>query len=126
MKIAVASQNSTSITTHTGKCQKFWIYNVENNAIISKDLLQLPKQQAFHYSSPQETHPLEDTQVLIGGSMGKGLLRRLENMGIEGVITPETNPDVAIASYLAGTLIIDDPGEHEHQQGEEGNCNCND
>ena len=37
MKIAVTSQNRKTVTGHAGKCRKFWIYEVEGSAVISKN-----------------------------------------------------------------------------------------
>lgn len=109
MKIAVASQNRKQITDHTGHCQRFWMYEIEEDQIRSKELLELSKEQSFHESSSHDPHPLRGIQVLIGGNMGYGLVRRLRRMGIEGVVTPETDPDAAIAAYLAGSLSMGNP-----------------
>ena len=120
MKIAVASQNRREITDHTGRCRKFWIYEIEGGMIANKELLELPKEQSFHDSSPRDSSPLGDVQVLIAGGMGTGLLRRLENMGIEALITAETNPDKAVEDYLQGNLITKaaEPHEHGHKHAE--------
>ena len=81
MKIAVASQNKREITDHTGRCRRFWIYEIETGTIANKKLLELPKEQSFHDSSPHDPPPLDDVQVLIAIGMGTGLVRRLENRG---------------------------------------------
>ncbi|OLP20462.1 nitrogen fixation protein [Leptolyngbya sp. 'hensonii'] len=114
MKIAVSSQNQTSVTAHLGHCQKFWIYDVDNATIQTKELLKLTKDQSFHESSSKDPHPLDGIQVLISGSMGRGLARRLESKGIQPIITPETDPDTAITAYLAGSLVVMTPEEVEH------------
>ncbi|MEA5486715.1 MULTISPECIES: NifB/NifX family molybdenum-iron cluster-binding protein [Pseudanabaena] len=102
--------------------------------IQNKQLLQLTKAQSFHESSPKESHPLDDVQVLISGSMGNGLSRRIESKGIKPIVTPEIDPDAAITAYLAGSLIVktqeerDRDHEAEHALGGEddhkGNCGC--
>lgn len=114
MKIAVASQNRKQITGHTGVCRKFWIYEIENGAIIGKHLLELPKEQCFHDSSPHDPSPLSDVQVLIAGGMGTGLVRRLTDMGIKAIITPEIDPDKAVEDYLKGILETKPAEPHEH------------
>jgi len=136
MKIAVSSQNQTNVTGHLGHCQKFWIYDVDNTAIQNKQLLQLTKAQSFHESSPKESHPLDDVQVLISGSMGNGLFRRIESKGIKPIVTTETDPDAAVTDYLAGSLVVKTPeerdrdhaAEHGHEHGAEdehdGKCGC--
>jgi predicted Fe-Mo cluster-binding NifX family protein len=135
MKIAVSSQNQTNVTGHLGHCQNFWIYDVDNTTIQNKQLLQLTKAQSFHESSPKESHPLDDVQVLISGSMGNGLSLRIESKGIKPIVTPETDPDAAVTAYLVGSLIVktqderdrDHEAEHRHgSEHESGACGCND
>lgn len=105
MKIAVASQDRRHITGHTGRCRKFLIYQVANEMIISKDLLELPDELSFHNSSPHDPHPLDDVAVLINGGMGQGLARRLANKGVMTVITTRKDPDGAVTAFLKGQLI---------------------
>jgi predicted Fe-Mo cluster-binding NifX family protein len=112
MKIAVTSQNRREITGHAGKCRKFWIYEITENKINKKTLLELPKEQSFHESSPQTPHPLDDIQVLIVGGMGRGLARRISMKGIESIVTSEKEPDKAIEAYLDGSLKRLESHEH--------------
>ena len=114
MKIAIASQNRREITSHTGRCRKFWIYEIDAETISSKQLLELPKEQSFHDSSPHDPSALDEVQVLISGGMGTGLVRRLKNTGIKPLITTETNPDKAVEDYLNGTLVTRPAEPHEH------------
>jgi predicted Fe-Mo cluster-binding NifX family protein len=114
MKIAVASQNRKDITGHTGRCRKFWVYTIENNEIVEKELLELPKEQSFHDSSPFEPSPLDNLQVLITGGMGTGLARRLEQKNIQALITKETDPEKAVKDFLNGTLKTEPFEPHEH------------
>ncbi len=113
MKIAVASQNRREITDHTGRCRKFWIYEIENGTIANKELLELCKEQSFHDSSPHDPSPLEGIKVLIAGGMGTGLVRRLENRDIKPLIISETDPDKAVEDYLKGTLVTLPAKPHE-------------
>lgn len=118
MKIAVASQNRREITGHTGRCRKFWVYEIEARTIAYKELLELPKEQTFHDSSPHNPSPLDDKQVLITGGLGAGLVQRLKDKGIEALITVETAPDKAVEDYLNGSLMTKpaEPHEHGHKQ----------
>ena len=119
MKIAVTSQNRRTITEHAGKCRKFWVYDIEQGQVTGRTLLELPIEQSFHESSPHEPHPLDAVQVLITGSMGPGLQRRLTAKGITALMTSETDPDQAVAAYLQGTLEVGagscDHGTHQNQ-----------
>ena len=115
MKIAVASQNRREVTGHTGRCRRFWFYEVEQGKVQNKVLLELPREQSLHDSSPHASHPLEVADVLISAGMGNGLVRRLTAWGVEAVVTPLVDPDAAVAGYLAGTLP---PGEQNTR------CSC--
>ena len=117
MKIAITSQNRREITEHAGRCRKFWIYEIKNSQVASKELLELPREQSFHESSPQDPHPLDEVAVLITASMGPGMVRRLAAKGILGIITDEKDPDAAANAWLAGRLATRGPGQgcnHDH------------
>lgn len=121
MKIAVASQNRREVTGHTGRCRRFWLYDVVDDEVAGKSLLELAMAQSFHDSSPHEPHPLDAVDVLISGGMGQGLTRRLGRMGIAGIVTTETDPDRAVARYLDGSLPVEAPGaggRHRQLRGE--------
>lgn len=115
MKIAVTSQNRKTITEHAGRCRKFWVFDIEGNRIVDKALIELPKAQAFHDSSPHAPHPLDDVDILISGGMGAGLMMRLEGKNIKGVITRETDPERAVSRYLRGSLPSEQAHEHDHE-----------
>jgi predicted Fe-Mo cluster-binding NifX family protein len=114
MKIAVTSQNRKSITEHAGRCRKFWVFNIESNKIVKKELLELPKEQSFHESSPHKSHPLDDIDILIAGDMGQGLMMRLERKGIKSLVTKEDDPEKAVLLYLNGSLKADQPNLHHN------------
>jgi predicted Fe-Mo cluster-binding NifX family protein len=116
MKIAVTSQNRKNITEHAGRCRKFWVFITESNRIVKKELIELPKEQSFHDSSPHESHPLDDIDLLIAGDMGQGLMRRLERKGIKGIVTKEDNPEKAVLLFLSGALETGQPNPHHHGQ----------
>lgn len=102
MKIAVTSQNRKTVTEHAGRCRKFWVFVIENNQIVSRELLELPKEQAFHEISSKESHPLDGVELLISASIGPGLMARLERKGAKGLVTKETDPEKAVLDYLNG------------------------
>jgi len=104
MKIAVTSQNRRTVTSHAGRCRRFWIYHVRDGAPVGRELLELPREQSFHESSPGEAHLLDGIQALISQGMGDGLVRRLARMGARGYLTEASDPDEAVRRWLDGTL----------------------
>ena len=105
MKIAVTSQNRRAVTEHAGRCRNFWLFTIENNAVVDKQLLELPKEQSFHESS-------DGIDMLITGGMGSGMLRRLARKNIKGLVTKESDPDTAVSLYLKGELIAEQSAPH--------------
>jgi predicted Fe-Mo cluster-binding NifX family protein len=119
MKIAVTSQNRKTITSHAGKCRKFWVYEVENNSVRDKHLLELPISQSFHECDHDAPHPLDGIKLLISGGLGLALQHRLEEKGIVALATAETDPDNAVAAWLSGSLIEQAPDAHDvHEYGQ--------
>ncbi len=104
MKIAVTSQNRKTVTGHAGKCRKFWIYEIENDVIKGKSLLELPIEQSFHAHHGEAPHPLDGISALISGGMGTGLRNRLRQKSVVALATAETDPDRAVSAWLNGTL----------------------
>ena len=102
--IAVTSQNRKTVTEHAGKCRKFWIYDVRQGQVTGRTLLELPIEQSFHESPAGQAHPLDAVDVLITAGIGSGLQQRLQQSGIQSVVTSEEDPDQAVAVFLAGEL----------------------
>jgi predicted Fe-Mo cluster-binding NifX family protein len=126
MRIAVTSQDRKTITGHAGKCRKFWIYEIDGKTIVRKTLLELALDQSLHESHGASPHPLDGISVLISGGAGQGLIQRLSGMGIQGLVTAETEPDSAVADFLAGKLRPGQgecrEGHEEHEHGAHGCC----
>jgi predicted Fe-Mo cluster-binding NifX family protein len=116
MKIAVTSQNRKSITEHAGRCRKFRLFEIEDGRIAGTELLEFAKGQSFHESSPHEAHPLDVVDVLISGGMGNGMIQRLRNKGVTGIITSQSDPEIAVMLYLKGKLQSEEPHEHSHHE----------
>lgn len=107
--IAVCSQNRKTVTEHAGKCRKFWVYQIEQGEVTSKTLLELPLEQSFHAAAPDEPHPLDQVDVVIGATMGDGLKQRLAARGIKGIVTDIETPDEAVAVFVARMLGTHQP-----------------
>ena len=100
MKIAVTSQNRNTVTEHAGACRKFWIFTVKDNKILTKQLLELPREQSFRESDPHAEHPLDDIDILITAGMGSGLAQRLKRKGIQALLTDVSDPVDAVNQVL--------------------------
>lgn len=107
--IAVCSQNRKTVTDHAGKCRKFWVYRIKDGQVAEKTLLELPIEQSFHETPPDQAHPLDGVHALIAGSMGGGMQQRLIRNGIRGLVTDMQDPDEVVAVFLERALGIPRP-----------------
>lgn len=102
MLIAVTSQNRKTVTDHAGRCRRFRIFTVEEGRVTGEEWLELAKEQAFHGYPAHRPHPLDRVDVLITRDMGQGMVRKLKEKGIEGVLTAVEDPLAAVEEYLGG------------------------
>lgn len=114
MRIAVTSQNRLTVTGHAGRCQRFWVYEVEGLAVHGRRLVEVDQAHTFHANHHEPPAGLEGMQVLISGGMGEGLVNRLKALGVEGIVTSETDPDRAVAGFVLGRLPTLAPHAHGH------------
>jgi len=125
MKIAITSQNRKTITEHAGMCRKFWVYEVHDQSVVGKTLVELDKEQSFHevaHADSAAPHPLDGISLLIAGGAGRGLQNRLAQRGIEVIVTTATDPDQAVADWLKGALALctEPPHDCDHDAHQHG------
>lgn len=121
MKIAVSTEDGTQVCGHLGHVSKFLVYEVDNSAIVSKEIRSVtpvhsPQEHRHHgeHNHSEAQHngdhhgglvgSLSDVSVVITNSAGGGMLAALKGAGIDPVVTSENDPDVAVMAYVAGTL----------------------
>jgi predicted Fe-Mo cluster-binding NifX family protein len=122
MRIGVTSQNFRTVTAHAGRARRFMIYeDFPDGQIQRTGMLDLPIEMSIHEYSRDAAHPIDGLDVLITGSCGDGLVRKLAARGIRVVVTSETDPVTAVGAVLSGTALP--PGEQEEDRQGCG-CNC--
>lgn len=131
MKIAVTSQNRTTVTEHAGRCRNFWLFEVQDKAIVGRSLLELEHGQSLHDAHDAKDHPLDGIDVLIAGGMGQGLVARMAARGVQALVTTEQDPQAAVLAFLDGSLAVGAPHDHAHEHGAQadgrggcGGCGC--
>jgi predicted Fe-Mo cluster-binding NifX family protein len=125
MKIAVISEDGTTISQHFGRAPLYVVLTVENGQVVSKENRNKAGHHTFaaaHHSEPahgerhgydadsqskhaQMAQSIDDCQVLLAGGMGWGAYDSLSSRGIETIITDIQNIDEAVGLYLQGKLI---------------------
>ena len=122
MKIAVVSDDGTTISQHFGRAMLYVVSTVEGGKVVSKE----KRAKAGHHTfAAHEQHPegehhgfdaaseakhrtmadtIADCQVLRAGGMGRGAYESLKGYNIKPVVTDEENIDEAVRLYLADKL----------------------
>jgi len=124
MKIAVVTDDGTSICQHFGRAQYYTVITVENGKVVSKE----QRNKAEHHTvgaqhSSQASHGerhgfdaaaqashagmmanIADCQLLIAGGMGWGAQESLKQAGIAVHMTDIENIDEAVKLYLEDKL----------------------
>lgn len=98
MKIAVTSQNRRSVTNHAGRCRRFWIFDIVNNQVLAKTLLELNKGDALHDVAPDIPEALRSIDLFVTAGLCDNMKRRLERSGIEAKATRIEDPVQAALS----------------------------
>lgn len=126
MKIAVVTDDQTTISRHFGRAQFYLVFTVENGQIVQQELRsKLGHDQLQHEEHHAHDHGHEhghgygqhaadkhnrmlanlgDCQVLLCGGMGMGAYDSLQQMGITAVLTGESEITAAVQAYLDGRL----------------------
>ena len=124
MKIATTYENG-NIFQHFGRTEYFKVYEVEDGAIVSSEVI---GSDGIGHGALAGLLANHDIQVLICGGLGGGALNALTNAGIEVCAGAEGNTDEAVAAYLAGELentgVNCDHHDHEHGHDHDHDHGC--
>ena len=123
MKIAVVTEDGTTISQHFGRAPLYLVVTVEDSKIVSKETRAKTGHHTFagHHSEPApgERHgydagsevrhasmaeAIADCQVLLTGGMGWGAYDSIKSHNIETIVTDVEAIDEAIKLYIKGKL----------------------
>jgi predicted Fe-Mo cluster-binding NifX family protein len=124
MKIAVISDDGTTISQHFGMAPLYVVATVEKGKVVSKETRNKMGHQHFaggqhpehkpgqphgYDADSQDKHAqmsqnIDDCQVLLAGGMGWGAYDSLKSRGLETIITDVRSIDEAVNTYLKGEL----------------------
>ena len=118
MKIAVSYDNE-NIFQHFGKTENFKIYTIDNNAIISSEVVDT---NGTGHEALAQFLKVKGVSVIICGGIGEGATSALSQADITIISGIEGNCDEAVNAYLKGEL--ESKGGHcdHHEQEEEESC----
>ena len=114
MKIAVTYDNGT-IFQHFGKTETFKVYEVENDQIVSSEIIE---SNGSGHGALAGLLAGQNVEVLICGGIGGGAQAALADAGIELYSGVQGDADEAVDFYLTGELISSGANcDHHHEDG---------
>jgi len=114
MKIAIASDDGKTISSHFGRTRGFVIFEIEGKEIKKQEYRNntftghVRGLEGANHSFDRHRpilEALEDCQVVISHGMGRRIYDDLKNADIEVFITEEMDAEVALNLYIKGHLI---------------------
>ncbi len=128
MKIAIVSDEGTTISQHFGRAPFYVVVTVENGKIVSRE--KRDKLGHAHFAGEPHAHEshgadtrghgfdaasqskhqrmasaIADCEVLLARGMGAGAYESLRSANIQPKITDIANIDDAVRAYLDGSLV---------------------
>ena len=114
MKIAVTYDNG-NIFQHFGKTEFFKVYEVEDNKVISSEVI---GSNGTGHGALAGLLAEQDVDVLICGGIGGGAQAALEEAGVELCAGAQGDVDQAVEAYLKGELVSTGANcDHHHKEG---------
>mgnify|MGYP006316090179 CR=1 FL=1 len=121
MRIAVTYENE-EIFQHFGHTQQFKVYDVENGAIVSSQVVDT---NGNGHGALAGVLTALNADVLICGGIGGGAQMALADAGIKLFGGVSGNADAAVEAFLAGNLAYNPNiqcNHHDHNHGEGHTC----
>lgn len=124
MKIAVVSDDKSSISQHFGRAKYYVIYQTKNSKILNREI----RTKLVHHNNDGQPgfsaehecdhgygkgahirhwgmiEIISDCQAMIAGGMGWGAYESLKKRDIDTVITDVKDMDKAVELYITGKL----------------------
>ena len=114
MRIAVTYDNG-NIFQHFGKTENFKVYEVENNQVVSSEVI---RSNGSGHGALAGLLDGQNVDVLICGGIGGGAQAALTEAGIEFCSGAQGDADQAVEAYLKGELVSSGVNcDHHHGEG---------
>ena len=121
MRIAVTYDNG-NIFQHFGKTENFKVYEVENNQVISSEVI---SSNGSGHGALAGLLDGQNIDVLICGGIGGGAQAALAEAGIEFCSGAQGDADQAVEAYLKGELVSSGVNcDHHHGEGHSCGDSC--
>ena len=124
IKIAVTTDENKNVYGHFGSTTLFTVYTMEDGKLVEKKEI---ANAGTGHTSTVETLVNEGVNVLLCGGIGGPAMQGLLQKGILVIPGLQGDVDVAVSSYLDGSLTVSTTptcDHHDHEDGEEEGCHC--
>ncbi len=110
MKIAIASNNGTTIQRHFGRTAQYVVVTFGDNGETTREVRPIHDRLEHNHGHQRHHHgsllvPISDCQVLIANGMGVPMARAVDASGMRLILTNERMVDDIVSSFAAGTLV---------------------
>jgi len=128
MKIAVVTDDQSTISRHFGRARYYLVFTVEDGQIVHQELRDKLGHDQFQHEHHDHEHEhsheqghgygqhsedkhsrmmanLGDCQVLLAGGMGMGAHESLQRIGVTPVLTDLRDIQPAVQAYIDGVLV---------------------
>ena len=123
IKIAVTTDENKNVYGHFGSATLFTVYTIEDGKLVEKKEL---ANAGTGHASTVATLVNEGVKVLLCGGIGGPAMQGLLQEGILVIPGLQGDIDIAVSSYLDGSLIASNTPTCDHHEHEDGACNCGD
>lgn len=123
MRIAIPTNNRSTVSSHFGRSKGFLIVDIEDGQVKHEEYIPntfTGHAQHTHTNEPNEEHThhhghsedvhervaqkFANIDVVISGGMGPGMKARLESANIKVIMTSEKDIQTIIKQFIEGTL----------------------
>jgi predicted Fe-Mo cluster-binding NifX family protein len=114
MKIAAVSEDGSTIAQHFGRAPYYVVVTVEEGRVVETETRPKVGHRDFTGGGTPDPGPeakhramgssIADCRALLAGGMGSGAFAAMRSMGIEPVLTDESDVVSAALRYAAGEL----------------------
>lgn len=113
MKIAFATDDHQTMSSHLGRAQWYEVVTIEQGQVVSREAR--PKGRHHHQEGEAHEHhhhgshhwlveAVPDCQMVVARSMGEPAFQGVQAAGIQAICTPLRTIDDAVQAYINGTL----------------------
>lgn len=121
VKIAVATDDGLSMSTHFGRARAYLVMTVEDGKVVEREIRPKAAPHLEAASRPDdggshdgpEAHarhdqmiaPITDCAYVVARGMGRGAYDRITAVGIQAVVTDIIDPDEAAIACAEGLIV---------------------